>query len=98
MNLLNYTNLGSYQFPSRIEWMDAKYPPTIPPTILTTGTVTLTSARISKQVGDSVFELRNEEESADSILDWSAKNFVRVAPGYAPTNPGAVSNHRLGTQ
>lgn len=84
--LLNYTNLGTYQFPSRIEWAETSYPPTSPPTLHSSGTVTLISARIPDQLADSVFELKGEEESADSIWDWSENNFVRVAAGYQPTN------------
>jgi hypothetical protein len=65
MRLLDYTNLGAYQFPSRVEWVEAVYPPTTPPTLLATGLVTLVSARIPDQVPDSVFQLKSEEEAAE---------------------------------
>jgi hypothetical protein len=39
--LLNYTNLGAYRFPTKIEWTESAYPPTSPPTLLQTGTESL---------------------------------------------------------
>jgi hypothetical protein len=88
--LLDYTNLGAYQFPSRIEWAESSYTPTSPPTSLSSGTVTLISARISEQTTDSDFELKSEEKLADSIWDWAQKNFVRVAAVYPSTNACAA--------
>jgi|GEM_PF-2950166 len=85
MRLLNYTNLGAYQFPARVEWAEIRLPLTIPPTVNSTGVLTLVSARIPERVSDSVFELKSEEEQADSIWDWE-HGFVKVAPSYAPTN------------
>ena len=84
-HLLNYTNLGNYQFPSRIEWTEETYPPTSPPTVKSSGTITLISARIPEPVEDSVFELKDDETLADSIWDNAKQTFVRTAPGYAPT-------------
>jgi hypothetical protein len=53
--LLNYTNLGAYHFPTKIEWTMSSYPPTDPPTLLASGTVSVISARTPDQVADSVF-------------------------------------------
>jgi thiol-disulfide isomerase/thioredoxin len=75
---LNYTNLGGYQFPSRIEWAETSYPPTTPPTLRSSGTVTLIAARIPDQMADSVFELKSEEKSANSIWDWAQMNFTKA--------------------
>jgi len=75
--LLNYTNLGAYQFPTRIEWTMSSYPPTSPPTLLSTGTVTVISARIPDQIADSEFTLNSEEKSATRIWDWDSKNFIK---------------------
>ncbi len=81
--LLDYTNLGAYQFPSRVEWVSAPlpYPPTTPPTLWTTGVVTLVSARIPDQVPDSVFQLKSEEEAAEWIWDSSMGGWER-SPGH----------------
>ena len=76
---LNYTNLGAYQFPSRIEWTESSYPPTSPPTLHSTGTVTVISARIPDQIADSVFKLDSEEKSAATIWDWDQRNFTKSA-------------------
>jgi thiol-disulfide isomerase/thioredoxin len=75
---LNYTNLGAYQFPSRIEWAETSYPPTSPPTLRSSGTVTLIAARIPDQIADSAFELNSEEGSAVRIWDWAQKNFTKL--------------------
>ncbi|HEY4416838.1 MAG TPA: thioredoxin family protein [Verrucomicrobiae bacterium] len=77
--LLNYTNLGAYHFPSRIEWATYSYPPTSPPTVTSSGSVTLITARIPDQADDSVFTLEAEEKSAVSIWDWDVKNFTDAA-------------------
>lgn len=77
--LLNYTNLGAYQFPARIEWAVSLYPPTSPPTLLETGTVTVISARIPDQIADSVFNLDSEEKVAAVVWDWDQKNFIKSA-------------------
>lgn len=75
--LLDYTKLGAYQFPSRIEWTMSSYPPTSPPTLLSTGTVTVISALIPDQIADSVFKLDSEEKSAAVVWDWDQKNFIK---------------------
>jgi len=67
--LLNYTNLGGYQFPSRIEWTDT--------TLVATGTVQLISARFLEQVSDSVFRLDDELASAETIWDATQKKFIK---------------------
>jgi len=80
---VDYTNLGSYQFPSRIEWTRIAYPPTSPPTLLSTGMVTLISARVPSEIVDSVFELDSEKKSASVIWDWDQRKLVKSAPELA---------------
>jgi thiol-disulfide isomerase/thioredoxin len=77
--LLNYTNLGPYQLPTRIQSVMSSYPPTSPPTVLSTGTVTLISARIPDQVANSVFNLETEEKSAAVVWDSDQGNFTKSA-------------------
>src|SRR6266853_5153327 len=80
---LEYTNLGAYQFPSRIEWTMTSYPPTTPPTVLSTGTVAVISARIPDQIADSVFKLDSEEKSAAVVWDWDQQKLIKSAPELA---------------
>jgi hypothetical protein len=79
--LLDYTNLGAYWFPSRIEWEEMSYPATSPPTLLSTGLVTLISARIREDIPDSVFKLDSEEKDAKVIWDWDQNKLKRSDPG-----------------
>ena len=55
----------------------SSYPPTSPPTLLSTGTVTVISALIPDQIADSVFKLDSEEKSAAVVWDWDQKNFIK---------------------
>jgi hypothetical protein len=80
---LDYTNLGGYQFPSRIEWVTRSYPATSPPTLLATGTVTLISARIPDEIADSTFNLDNEEKKAAVVWDWDQRKLTKSAPQLA---------------
>ena len=77
---LNYTNLGAYRFPSRIEWARRSYPPTTPPTLVSTGLATVISARIPERVADSVFRLDEEEQLATTVWDNNEKKFIKVSP------------------
>ena len=67
--LLNYTNVGGYPFPARIEMTGCAYPPTSPPTLMSTGTVTVISARIPDRIPDSTFNLDEEEKAAATVWD-----------------------------
>lgn len=78
--LLDYTNLGAYQFPTRIAWTLSPFPPTSPPTVQMTGMVTVVSARIPEQIADSVFKLDSEEKSAAVVWDWDKKGFTKSPP------------------
>ena len=80
MRLLNYTNLGAYQFPSRMEITQYSYPETTPPTVLSTVLVVLVSARIPDQIADSVFRLDNEKKSAAVVWNWDQKKLEKMAP------------------
>jgi len=82
-HLLNYTNLGSYHFPTRIEWTMSAYPPTSPPTVISTGTVAVIVARIPDQIADSVFRLDEEEKSAAVVWDWKQRKLTKMAPELA---------------
>jgi len=80
IGLLNYTNLGAYQFPSRMEITQYSYPETTPPTVFSTELVVLVSARIPDQIADSVFRLDGEEKSAAVVWDWDQKKLGKMAP------------------
>ena len=75
--LLNYTNLGGYQFPTRIESTASAYPPTSPPTVKSKIVTTVTSVRIPDQVADSVFNLDDEEKAAATVWDSDHKKSVK---------------------
>ena len=79
-HLLNYTNLGTYEFPSKIEWVTYAYPPTIRPTILSTGLVSLISAREPDKLADSTFRLGAEKKSATTVWNWDHDAFTKTAP------------------
>jgi hypothetical protein len=78
--LLGYTNLGAYQFPTRIEWVQTSYPETSPSTLISTGLVTMISARIPDRTADSVFRLDEEEQLATTVWDNIEKKFIKVSP------------------
>jgi hypothetical protein len=77
--LLNYTNVGTYQFPATIAWTASSYPPTSPPSVIATGMTTLVSIRMPKQVAGSAFLLN--EDSAVRIWDSDQKTFTKSGPG-----------------
>jgi len=91
---LEYTNLGAYQFPSRIEWTMSSYPPTSPPTLLSTGLVSVISARIPDRIEDSVFRLDSEENSAAVVWDWDRHKLIKAAPelAHVQVRTGIVRN------
>jgi thiol-disulfide isomerase/thioredoxin len=76
--LLDYTNLGAYQFPSVIAWSSTKYPATSPATVQSTGMVTMVSVRAPEQMPDSAFQV--DEASALTVWDWDQKNFAKISP------------------
>jgi len=76
--LLDYTNLQAYQFPSVITWRSATYPATVPATVIATGMVTMISVRIPEQIPDSTFQL--DEKSAATVWDWDQKTFAKESP------------------
>jgi len=78
--LLDYTNLGAYPFPTRIEWSMSAFPPTSPPTLLSTGMVSVISARIPDRTTDSVFNLDSEEQTAATVWDWDQKTLTKSGP------------------
>jgi hypothetical protein len=80
-HLLNYTNLGAYHFPTRIDWTMNSYPAT--ETLISTGTVAVVSAQIPDQIADSVFRLDQEEKSAAVIWDWKVRKLTKMAPELA---------------
>jgi hypothetical protein len=76
--LLDYTNLGAYQFPRVIAWRTSTYPETFPTTLLATGTVTMVSVRVPEQIPDSTFEL--DEKSVVTVWDWDQRKLTKVGP------------------
>ena len=73
--LLNYTNLGTYRFPTTIEWTARAYPLTASPSLLSTGVTRVISARIPERVAGSTFHL--DEESAERIWDSNQRRFTK---------------------
>jgi hypothetical protein len=73
--LLNYTNLGTYRFPTTIEWTARAYPLTASPSLLSTGMTRVISARIPERVAGSTFHL--DEESAERIWDSNQRRFTK---------------------
>ena len=94
--LLNYTNLGGYLLPTRIEWAASPYPPISPPTLTSTGMVTLTSARIPSEVpAEALFTLEEEAKMAKTIGDWDEHKFSRVAPEVAKAKAELASKPKI---
>jgi thiol-disulfide isomerase/thioredoxin len=79
--LLNYTNVGGYRFPTRIEVAGSAYPPTSPPTLMSTDTVTVISVSIPDRIADSVFELEKEKKLAATILDLDQTGLIKSGDG-----------------
>lgn len=79
--LLNYTNLGGYQFPTTVKWIASAYPPTSPPTVKSTGVTIVTSVRIPDQIAESVFDLDDEERAAATVWDSDKRTFSKSGPG-----------------
>ena len=75
--LLNYTNVGGYEFPTKIVMTVNAYPPTSPPTWMSTITVTVISARIPDRIPDSTFSLEDEEKSAATVWDSDRMKTVK---------------------
>jgi hypothetical protein len=80
-NLLDYTNLGGYEFPTAIAWSATRYPPTIPPTLLDTGIITVVSARIPDQIAESTFLL--DESPAAVVWDRDKRKALKLSPPLA---------------
>ena len=76
----NYTNLGAYHFPTKIEWTMSSYPPTSPPNVIASGTASLISARTPDQIEDSVFKMDSEQKEAVSVWDWDQQKLIKSAP------------------
>ena len=76
--LLNYTNLGTYRFPSTIEWTASAYPLAGSPSLLATGMTRVISVRVPERVAGSTFQL--DEESAERIWDSDQRRFTKSAP------------------
>lgn len=94
--LLNYTNLGGYLFPTRIEWTQSAYPPTSSQTLSATGMVTLVSARIpSKVAAEALFTLEEEAKLAETIWDADEHKFSRVAPEVAKAKAELASKPKI---
>jgi hypothetical protein len=79
--LLNYTNLGAYQFPTTIEWTESAYPPTSPPSVMSTGITTVISVRMPEQIADSTFRL--DEKSAAVVWDSDQRKLTKMPPELA---------------
>lgn len=94
--LLNYTNLGGYFFPARIEWAASSFPPTSPPTLNSTGTVTVISARIPSELpAEDLFTLEEEAKLADTVWDGDAHKFNRISPEAAKIKADIASKPKI---
>lgn len=94
--LLNYTNLGGYVFPTRIEWAASSYPPTSPPSLRMTGMVTLVYARLPKEEPpEAVFTLEREAKLAETVWDADEHKFSRVAPAIAKAKAELASKPKI---
>ena len=94
--LLNYTNLGGYLFPTRIEWAASPYPPTSPSTLSSTGTVAVLSARIpSGAPAEALFTLEEEAKLANTVWDRDEHKFNHVAPEVAKAKAELASKPRI---
>jgi hypothetical protein len=78
--LLNYTNLGAYHFPSKIEWTWSSYPPTSPPNLVASGMMEMISARTPDQIADSVFKMDSEQKGAVTVWDSDQQKLIKSAP------------------
>lgn len=94
-NFLEYTNVGAYRFPSRIEWTMTSYPPTTPATVIATGSVTVTSARIRENMDDSVFRLDKEQNAAAVVWDWHQHHFIKSDPQLAKIRAAGKSTRAV---
>jgi hypothetical protein len=79
----NYTNLLAYPFPARIEWVMNQYPESSPPTVSSSGLITVISAHIPDQISDSMFRFDNEEKNAAVIWNWDSQKLTKAAPRLA---------------
>jgi hypothetical protein len=94
--LLNYTNLGGYLFPTRIEWTGTSYPATSPPTLSATGTVRVVSARIPREApAQALFTLEEEAKVAETVWNADEHKFNRVAPEVAKAKAELASKPRI---
>ena len=76
--LLNYTNLGGYEFPTTVKWISTTYPPTSPPTVRSTGITTVSSVGIPEDIPASTFEI--DETPAAVVWDADHKKLTKMAP------------------
>ncbi len=75
--LLAYTNLGTYKFPSIIAWRSTIYPAASPKFFESTGMIAITSMRVAEQTPDSIFKL--DEKSAATVWDWDQNKFAKTS-------------------
>lgn len=78
--LSDYTNVGNYPVPGKIEYTMNQLAGTSPTRLITKGTVTLVSARIPDTIDDSAFRLDSEKASAKVIWDYNRNVLVKEGP------------------
>ncbi len=87
MSLTDYTNIGSYEFPSRISVYQTSYPPKNPPEVQMSNYVELISVKSPILIADSEFRLSEQEKKAGSIWNWDNKDFVDASGKAIPRAP-----------
>jgi hypothetical protein len=76
--LLDYTNLGNYYFPRRMECVASSLGAS--PSLLFSVTVTLVSISIPDKIDDSVFTLEDEKKTANVVWNRDQKKLIKEGP------------------
>ncbi len=87
MSLTDYTNIDSYEFPSRIYGYHTSYPPKNPPEVQMSNCVELISVKSPTLISDSEFRLSEQEKKAGRIWSWDKKDFVDASGKAIPRAP-----------
>jgi hypothetical protein len=74
--LLNYTNIGDYKFPTRIETMFEANPNTPQASVVSTGLTTILMLRVLDHVDASTFEIGNDDASV--VWNWNQAKFEKT--------------------
>ena len=87
MSLTDYTNIGPYEFPSRISTYWTSYPPKNPPQVQMSNYVALISVKSPAVIADSEFRLAEQEKKAKTIWSWDKNDLVDASGKAIPRPP-----------